>query len=141
MSIEPAPPGKIATAARRFGDDYPPLRGQWQIRRAGAILVPVTLIYIPWMFASLTRGEPWLAWPFLAANALTIFTALLAVFNAWWRTAPKRRPLPHGAEPHVGLVLPTCGAGPGKTPRPRLSGLVQDWPDDKLTVVVSDDAG
>jgi hypothetical protein len=27
------------------------------------------------LYASLNRGEPWLAWPFFAANALTIFTA------------------------------------------------------------------
>jgi cellulose synthase (UDP-forming) len=141
MSIEPAPSGRIATAARRFGDAYPPLRGQWQIRAAGAILVAVTLFYVPWMFASLNRGKPWLAWPFLAANALTIFTALLAVFNAWWRTAPSRRPLPRGAEPHVGLIIPTCGEAVPMILRTVLSVLVQDWPEDKLTVVVSDDKG
>jgi len=62
MSIEPAPSGRIAVAARRFGDDYPPLRGQWQIRVAGAILVAVTAVYLPWMFASLNRGAPLLAW-------------------------------------------------------------------------------
>jgi cellulose synthase (UDP-forming) len=141
MSTEPAPSGRIATAARRFGDDYPPLRGQWQIRGAGAILVAVTVVYIPWMYASLNRADPWLAWPFLAANLLTIFTALLAVFNAWWRTAPPRRPLPHGAEPHVGLIIPTCGEAPAMILRTVLSVLVQDWPEDKLTVVVSDDKG
>ena len=141
MSIEPAPSSRIATACRRFGDAYPPLRGQWQIRGAGAILVLVTLFYVPWLFASLNRSYPWLAWPFLAANALTIFTALLAVFNAWWRTAPPRRPLPHGDEPHVGLIIPTCGEAPAMILRTVLSVLVQDWPEDKLTVVVSDDKG
>ena len=141
MPIEPASSGRIATACRRFGDDYPPLRGQWQIRAAGSILLIVTVLYVPWMFASLNRSEPMLAWPFLAANALTIFTALLAVFNAWWRTAPPRRPLARGAEPHVGLIIPTCGESVPMILRTVLSVLVQDWPEDKLTVVVSDDKG
>jgi cellulose synthase (UDP-forming) len=141
MSIEPAPSGRIATAARRFGDDYPPLRGQPAIRAAGIFLVLATIFYVPWMFASLNRAEPWLAWPFLAANALTIFTALLAVFNAWWRNVPPRRPLARGDEPHVATIIPTCGESAPMILRTVLSVLVQDWPEDKLTVIVSDDVG
>jgi cellulose synthase (UDP-forming) len=141
MSVEPAPSSRIATAARRFGDDYGTLRSQRALHAVGALLVVVTFLYLPWLYASLNLDQPWLAWPFFAANLLTIFTALLAVFNAWRRTVPPRRPLAPGAEPQVGLIIPTCGEAVPMILRTVLSVIVQDWPDDKLTIVVSDDAG
>jgi hypothetical protein len=38
-----APSGRIAQAARSFGDAYPPITGQWRIKAAGVILVASTL--------------------------------------------------------------------------------------------------
>ena len=139
-TIEPAPSSRIAIAARAFGDDYGPLRKQWAVRAAGATLIAVTCFYVPWMIASVNRGEPWLSWPFMVANLLTIFTSLVAIFNAWWRKVTPRRPLPRGVEPDVGLIIPTCGESVPMILRTVLSVLVQDWPEDRLTVVVSDDA-
>ena len=142
MSVEPAPSGRDRHRLRAASATTTrPCAASGRSARPARSSSRVTVLYLPWMFASLNRGEPWLAWPFLVANVLTIFTALLAVFNAWWRTAPPRRPLPRGAEPHVGLIVPTCGEAPAMILRTVLSVLVQDWPEDKLTVVVSDDKG
>ena len=69
---EPAPPSKVAAAARSFGDEYPPLRGQWRIRAAGMLLVAATLFYTPWMLGTLNARVPWLAWPFAAANLFSM---------------------------------------------------------------------
>ncbi len=138
-AIEPAPSSNIATAARRFGDDYGPLRGQRWVRLAGATMLLTTAIYVPWMIGSLNRNALWLSLPFLAASALTITTVLLGVLNAWWRKVSPRRPLPHGEEPHVGVIIPCCGESVPMILRTVVSVFEQDWPAEKLTVVVSDD--
>jgi hypothetical protein len=99
----------MACAARAFGDDYPQISRHWLVRCAGIAYVISAMIYLPWLFSSLDRHLPWLAWPFLAANLLTLATTLLSVFNHWWRAVPERHPLPHGGEPLVGIIVPCCG--------------------------------
>lgn len=135
----PAPPSRVATAARAFGDDYPPLHGQWRIRLVGVLLVLATIFYTGWMFGALNGSEPWLAWPFAVANVFSMAYGILAVINAWSRKVPEPRPLAHGDEPHVGVIIPTCGEPVPMILRTILSVLEQDWPTDRLTIVVSDD--
>ena len=134
-----APSAPIAKAARAFGDDYPPLSGQWRVRAAGVLLLVTTLLYVPWMLTSLNEELRWLAWPFAAANLFSLAYGALSVFNAWWRHVPERRPLPPGAEPHVAVIVPTCGEAVPMVLRTIASVLDQDWPGERLTLVVSDD--
>lgn len=136
---EPAPPSAIAHAARAYGDDYPPLRGQWRIRAAGLLLLATTLLYAPWMLTSLNGDVPWLAWPFAVANVFSLAYGVLAVFNAWSRKVPEPRPLASGNEPRVAVIIPTCGEPVAMVLRTITSVLVQDWPADRLVVVISDD--
>jgi cellulose synthase (UDP-forming) len=136
---EPAEPSPIAVAARAYGDDYPPLRGQWRIRAAGLLLIATTLLYAPWMLGSLNHGLPWVAWPFAVANLFSLAYGVLAVVNAWSRRVPERRPMPYGAEPQVAVIVPTCGEPVPMILRTIASVLDQDWPAERLTVIVSDD--
>jgi cellulose synthase (UDP-forming) len=135
----PAPSSPIARAARAFGDDYPPVRDQWRVRAAGLLLLATTLFYLPWMLTSLNEEAAWLAWPFAAANVFSLAYGALSVFNAWRRHVLERRSVPAGAEPRVGVVIPTCGEAVPMVLRTVVSVLQQDWPRDRLTVVVSDD--
>ena len=136
---KPAAPSSIAQAARAYGDAYPPLRGQWRIRAAGLLLVATTLLYAPWMLTSLNDEARWLAWPFAIANVFSLAYGVLAVFNAWSRKVPEPRPLTYGDEPHVAVIIPTCGEPVPMILRTIASVLDQDWPADRLTVVISDD--
>jgi cellulose synthase (UDP-forming) len=129
----------MACAARAFGDDYPPISRHWLVRCAGIAYVISAMVYLPWLFASLDRHLPWLAWPFLAANLLTLATTLLSVYNHWWRAVPERHPLPHGEEPLVGIIIPCCGEPVAMVLRTITSVLEQDWPREKMAIVVSDD--
>lgn len=135
----PAPSQPIAQAARAFGDGYPPLQGQRNVRAARLLLVAATALYVPWLLTSLNGDLPWLSWPFAVTNLFTMAIGLLAVFNAWWRQVPERRPLPAGAEPTVGVIIPTCGEPVPMVLRTIVSVFEQDWPADRLVVVVSDD--
>jgi phosphatidylglycerophosphate synthase len=87
----------MAVAARAFGEETPPLTGQWRIRLAGLAFVATALFYIPWLLSSLNPDLPWLAWSFAVANLFTLTSGLLTVFNAWRRYVPVPRPLPMGA--------------------------------------------
>lgn len=138
--LDLAPSAPIAVAARRFGDEYPlRVRQQTLVRSAGFLLLVTTLLYVPWLLTSLNEEHPWLAWPFAAANLFSLAYGLLSVVNAWSRRVPPRRPVPAGAEPHVGVIVPTCGEAVPMVLRTVVSVLEQDWPRDRLTVMVSDD--
>src|SRR5512142_185511 len=107
--IEPAPSAPIARAARAFGDDYPPAPIDSWMRVSAVALALASAWYLPWLFTSLNRDVLWLALPFALANTFTVVAGLLSVANSWHRSVPDPSPLPHGAEPLVGLIIPTCG--------------------------------
>jgi cellulose synthase (UDP-forming) len=52
---------------------------------------------------------------------------------------PERRPLPRGEEPLVGIIVPCCGEPVGMILRTVTSVLEQDWPLQRMAIVVSDD--
>ncbi|HET9718539.1 MAG TPA: glycosyltransferase [Solirubrobacteraceae bacterium] len=137
--VEPAPSARIAEAARAFGDEYPGLRGQWLVRLAGLLLLVASAFYVPWMLRSLDPRVGWLSAPFAAANLFSLLYLFLTVVNSWSRHVPERRPLPRGMEPHVGVIIPTCGEPVPMVLRTVVSVLEQDWPTERLHVVVSDD--
>src|SRR5829696_1410509 len=91
------------------------------------------------MLTSLNHELAWLAWPFAAANVFSLAYGALSVFNAWSRRVPDRRPAAAGAEPPVGVIIPTCGEALPMVLRTVVSVLQQDWPRDRMTIVVSDD--
>jgi cellulose synthase (UDP-forming) len=129
----------MARAARAFGDDYPPITRHWLLRCAGVVYMVAAAIYLPWLLTSLNRQLPWLSWPFLAASLFTLATTLLSIFNHWWRAVPERRPLAPGREPPVGIIIPCCGEPLAMVLRTVASVLEQDWPHERMVIVVSDD--
>lgn len=109
------------------------------MRAAGLLLLGTMSLYLSWMLTSLNDRVPWLAWPFAAANVLSIAYAVVTVVNAWSRHVPERRPLAVGTEPPVAVIIPTCGEPVPMILRTIASVLDQDWPIGRLTIVVSDD--
>ena len=137
--VEPAPSAPIALAARAFGDDYPLVQPQLWLRLAAVVLGVASVWYLPWLIGSLDLREAWLSVPFAVANVFTIGSALLSVLNSWQRRVPERAPLPHGEEPLVGVIIPTCGEPVAMILRTVVSILQQDWPPERMVIVVSDD--
>ncbi len=137
--IEPAPSAPIAVAARAFGDEFPPAPPQRWMRVSAVVLAVASAWYVPWLFSSLNPGAIWLAVPFAAANLFTICLGLLTVANSWARTTPTPVLQPVGKEPLVGVIVPTCGEPIAMILRTITSVLEQDWPADRLVIVVSDD--
>jgi cellulose synthase (UDP-forming) len=129
----------MARAARAFGDAYPPIRHHWLLRSAGLTYLIAAIVYLPWLFSSLNRQLPWLSWPFFIASLLTVSTSVLSIFNHWWRAVPDSHPLPHGSEPPVGIIIPCCGEPVPMVLRTIKSVLEQNWPRERMLIVISDD--
>jgi cellulose synthase (UDP-forming) len=139
LAVEPSASSPIAQAARRFGDAYPHVGANWLLRVTGLLYIVASALYVPWLLSVLDRSLPWLAWPFLAANAVTLTATGLSIVNNWQRSAPESRPLASGDEPLVGIIIPCCGEPVPMILRTILSVFEQDWPHDRLTVMITDD--
>ena len=135
-----APSSNLASAARRFGDHFPLFRRQRPIRLSGALVLALMLVYMPWLVTHLNTATPWLAWPFLLANVLSAVCVTLSVVNGWSTKVTPRRPVVGPEAPEVAVIIPTWGEPVPMVLRTVLSVLEQDYPRDRLHVVVSDDA-
>ncbi len=135
----PALPTSIARAVRRFGDSYPQHIAQGGVRVAGVFLIAATAFYVPWMWMSLDTDAPWLAWPFVLTNTFSVLYSLIVVCNQWQRRVPPPRLLAHGGEPLVAVIIPTCREPVRLILRTVQSVFEQDYPADRLVVIVSDD--
>ena len=115
-------------------------KGNWRIRLGALILVVGVVVYIPWMLTHLNPQALWLAIPFAVANILLAANALSTAINNWQRAVPPERFVPAGQEPVVLTLVPTYGEPDWMVRRTAESVLRQDWPLDKLRLIISDDA-
>jgi cellulose synthase (UDP-forming) len=136
---QPAPSAPIAVAARAHGDVYPATSGMWRLRAAGLAVLAAAALYVPWMLTSLSGTAPWVAYPFAVANVFSAVSLVMVILNGWYRKVPPARLVARGYEPRVAVVIPTCGEAVPMVLRTVASVMEQDWPHDKLTVIVSDD--
>ena len=111
-----------------------------QVRLAVALVVLTALWYLPWAFANVDWRNWWLAVPFLFANLCMVGTALLSGFNNWNRAIPVPLDVAAGHEPLVGVIVPTYSEPMHMVMNTVRSVFDQDWPANRLRVVVSDDA-
>jgi cellulose synthase/poly-beta-1,6-N-acetylglucosamine synthase-like glycosyltransferase len=135
-----APPSNLANASRRFGDQFPLVRRQKPIRLIGALVLALMALYMPWLLTHLNLSLPWLAWPFVAANVISALCVTLSVLNGWSTRVTPRRPLVGPDVPEVAVIIPTWGEPVPMVLRTVLSVIEQDYPRERMHVVVSDDA-
>lgn len=112
----------------------------WAVRLAGLFALASTLWCGPWLMLNLNIDLLWLAVPFAAALGLTMLLTVVTFVNEWRRSSPQRHPTPPGQEPMVGVLIPTLGEPGWMVARTAESVLKQDWPENKLAVIISDDA-
>src|SRR4051812_10619846 len=108
------------------------------------ILLPVVLaalgLWLPFAIAHANPHALWLAVPFLAANVLLAASLLVTLVNNWTRSTPRDWVVAAGSEPEVAVIVPTAGETTAHVRRTIESVLAQDWPADRLLVLLSDDA-
>jgi len=113
--------------------------GTWKVRLAGILLVAATAYYLPWLVRNLNWRAPWLSLPFAAASLLTSAVALVTVHNHWRYSVPEERVLPSLHTPTVAVVIPTFGEPPSMVYETCRSVLTQDYPEENMWLVLSDD--
>ncbi|MGH3770325.1 MAG: glycosyltransferase [Pseudonocardiaceae bacterium] len=78
--------------------------------------------------------------PFVTAFLYGIIQIHITAFNNWRWIAPPAVSVPQGEERMVAVIVPTCGETPDMVRQTLVSVLEQDWPNNALLIVVSDDA-
>ncbi len=115
------------------------MKNHWN-RFGGIPLAVFAATYLPWLAVHLEWQRLWIAAPFFAANAAALCSGLLHWYNNWSRTLPSMPLLEYGDEPQVAVIIPCCGEPPEMIEATVNSVYAQDYPSDRLFVVVSDDA-
>jgi cellulose synthase (UDP-forming) len=105
----------------------------------GVVLILAALWFVPWLFAHADLSLPWLSIPFMAATLVVAAAAILSVVNRWQRAVPERAPVPPGQEPTVAVIIPTMGEPLNLLEGTVRSVLAQDWPHERMWLLVSDD--
>ncbi len=113
--------------------------GDRRAHAAGAALIVCIAWFLPWLIAHADLAKPWLSIPFLLATCIVAAASIVSVVNRWQRAVPERAPVPGGEEPRVAVIIPTMGEPLALLEGTVRSVLDQDWPADRLWVLVSDD--
>ena len=111
----------------------------WKSRAAGLLLLLATIWYLPWLLYHLNREELWLSLPFAGASIFLALLTMITVVNHWSYSAPPPRPVEEGQEPEVAVIIPTFGEPVEMVERTARSVLEQDYPLQKISLIVSDD--
>ncbi len=106
---------------------------------AGIALLITTAWFLPWLLAHADLSKPWLSIPFVAATLVVVAASLVSIINRWQRAVPVRTPAPVGSEPMVAVIIPTLGEPLALLEATVRSVLAQDWPSERLWLLVSDD--
>jgi cellulose synthase (UDP-forming) len=109
-------------------------------RAAGVALFVCAAWFLPWLIAHADISKWWLSIPFVLATLIVAAASLVSVVNRWQRAVPRRQLVPVGEEPEVAVIIPTLGEPLRLLEGTILSVLHQDWPSDRLWLLVSDDA-
>lgn len=143
LDVRPAAPTTLVPAAAppslRPGDPVVQPT-QWRLRAAGVLVAVTACWYLPWMSASTNRHAVWLSWPFVAANLVLVGAVLLSWVNSWQRSIPADLLVEPGAEPLVAVIVPSAGEPVAMVEATLRSVLDQDWPQERMTLLVGDDA-
>jgi cellulose synthase (UDP-forming) len=105
----------------------------------GLTLTASSLVYLGWIAIDVTGRGLWVSLPFLLANAFLVALLFVTVRNNWHRL-PMTVAVPEPyAEPYVAVLVPTYNEPIAMLRRTLESVLAQEWPPDRLVLIVGDD--
>lgn len=113
---------------------------RWITRAVGIAMIFLTFRLTLWVASNLNLGALWLSLPFAGANVMLLITTALVTINNWSVKIPLTRLVEEGEEPKVAIIIPTRGETPAMVLKTVASVLAEDYPEDKMLIIVSDDA-
>jgi len=112
----------------------------WKVRSAGILLFAATAWYLPWSLANLNRNALWLSIPFALATLMMAALTLVTAVNHWHYRTSVAHPVSDGQEPEVAVIIPTYGEPPAMIRETALSVLGQDYPEQRIKLIIGDDS-
>ncbi|GCE06085.1 hypothetical protein KDAU_34140 [Dictyobacter aurantiacus] len=111
-----------------------------RVRIVGIIFILVAAFYLPWLFYVLNKQALWLSIPFFSSMCYLTVIVVLSIYNNWTRVVYPLVQYPRGHEPTVAVCIPTYGEPPEMVQTTVESVLSQDWPQQKLLIIIGDDS-
>ncbi len=111
----------------------------WRTRLAGILAVLTLAWYIPWLIGNLNWQAPWLAIAFGLAALQMAGMLIITVANHWTHKVSPLVPLPASEAVDVAVIIPTYGEPAWMVEATARSVLDQDYPQQHLKIIISDD--
>jgi cellulose synthase (UDP-forming) len=111
----------------------------WKVRIAGVLTLLALAWYVPWLFSSLNWQAPWLSIPFALAVLQMAAMLIITVINHWTHDVTAVVPLSAPDATAVAVIIPTYGEPARMVEATARSVLTQDYPQQHLRLIISDD--
>lgn len=114
--------------------------GHIPVQLAGIAIIISSALFIPWLVLNLDLAHPLSSFPFACAFFYLVIQIHITIINNWRWSRAQALLVPAGHEPYVGVLVPTCGESAFMVYQTLMSVITQDWPIERLIIIVSDDA-
>lgn len=112
-----------------------------ETRIIGLILLISGALYLSWVVAHINTNHIWFSLFSLLISVFSVISSILLVINNWsWRRPVIHKLAANGHEPKVGVIIPTWSEAPELVQSVAKSVLQQNYPLEKIVLVISDDA-
>jgi len=115
-------------------------RSHRPVQLASIAIVISAAWFTPWLVLKINMAYPLSSIPFVCAFLYLLFQIHISIINNWHWVRNKTVQVPRGSEPHVAVILTTCGEPVAMVRQTLMSVISQDWPHDRLIIIVSDDS-
>jgi cellulose synthase (UDP-forming) len=110
------------------------------VQLASIAIIISTALFVPWLVLNIDMTHPFTSIPFICSFLYLVLQIHVTIINNWHWGRARVLLTPIGHEPYVGVIVPTCGEPPIMVYQTVMSIINQDWPIERLIIVVSDDA-
>jgi cellulose synthase (UDP-forming) len=110
------------------------------VQLASVAIIASTALFVPWLIQNIDLTHPFTSIPFICSFVYLVVQIHVTIINNWYWGRAKVLLMPIGREPYVGVIIPTCGEPTEMVYQTLISVINQDWPIERLIIIVSDDA-
>ncbi len=112
----------------------------WKLRTIGILTLLSATWYLGWLLTVLNYHNFYISIPFAIGCILLGINILCSVINNWKLVNPIEIYAGMGRETNVAIIIPTLGEPIEMIARTVQSVLDQNWPKEKIVIIISDDS-
>lgn len=112
----------------------------FESRVIALLAIVAQVIYLYALVKGFNAQQPTISFIFIAFQVFVFLCFVVYILNNWTIKVPERKVIKKGFEQEVAVIIPTWSESPSMVARTIESVLAQDYPHEKLLIIVSDDA-